>query len=418
MPLYLADTFVSFRHRNYRLFFFGQAISLIGTWMQSVAQSWLVLLLTNSAFLLGLVGALSTLPILLFSFWGGVVADHVNRRVMVIVTNTAALLLALLLGLLVYLKWVAIWHILLIVLGLGTVMAFDIPARQSFIVELVGKEDLPNAIALNSSLFNGTRVLGPAVAGLMIASVGMANCFFINALTYLAPVLGLMLMRLPISTVSRPRPRTWTGMLELTSHLRSRPDLTWMLVVMGIISVLVMPFLVLMPMIARDVLGTGARGYGFLMAATGLGAFLGALILANRLRRHSPMPFFWGGAVLLILSLISFSFCRNYMVALGWLFLAGLGMVINISTTNSLLQLNVPDELRGRIMSLFSLILIGLNPVGSLLFGTLADYWGPCLTVGLGSSTAGLACLVIFCCRPELRGLSFGKEAVGQQILG
>ncbi|MDD3581639.1 MAG: MFS transporter [Desulfobacca sp.] len=417
MPLYLADTFVSFRHRNYRLFFLGQAISLVGTWMQTVAQGWLVLLLTNSAFLLGLVGALSTLPILLFSFWGGVVADHVNRRTMVTLTNTFALLLALLLGLLIFLDWVAIWHILLIVFGLGTVMAFDIPARQSFIVELVGREDLPNAIALNSSLFNGTRVLGPAAAGLMIASVGLANCFFINALTYVAPIFGLMLMRLPRFSVARPRPRTWTGMLELVGHLRTRPDLTWMLVVMAIISVLALPFLVLMPMIARDVLGTGARGYGFLMAATGLGAFLGALILANCLRRYSPMPFFWGGAALLVLALISFSWCRNYTLALGWLFLAGLGMVINISTTNSLLQLNVPDELRGRIMSLFSLILIGLNPVGSLLFGTLADYWGPCLTVGLGSSLAGLVCVVIFGYRPELRGLSFRQEVPGHQSL-
>ena len=170
------------------------------------------------------------------------------------------------------------------------------------------------------------------------------------------------------------------------------------------------PFMVLMPMIARDVLGTGARGYGFLMAATGLGAFLGALILANRLHRHSPMPFFWGGAGLLFLSLIFFSLCRDYIFAFGWLFLAGFGMVTNISTTNSLLQLNVPDELRGRIMSFFSLILIGLNPLGSLLFGTLADYWGPSLTVGLGSGAAGLAALVIFCWRPELRTLSFREK--------
>lgn len=407
MPVYLADTFVSFRHRNYRLFFFGQAISLVGTWMQSVTQSWLLLLLTDSAFFLGLLGALSTLPILLFSFWGGVIADHVNRQRLLLLTNTGAMLLALLLGFLVALKWITVWYLLLIVFGLGTVMAFDIPGRQSFIVELVGKADLPNAIALNSSLFNATRVLGPAVAGLLIASVGMANCFFLNALSYLAPILGLSLMRFPQPVLSRPRPRTWEGMRELIHHLRDRPQLGWMLAVLGITSSLAMPFLVLMPMIARDVLGTGARGYGFLMAATGLGAFLGALTLANRLRRHAPGPFFWVGAGLLCLALIFLSFCRNYTFAFGWLFMAGFGMVIHVSTGNSLLQLNVPDELRGRIMSLFSLILIGLTPLGSLLFGTLAHYYGPCLTVGLGSGVAGVALLAIFWHRPEVRGLSF-----------
>jgi MFS family permease len=411
MPLHLADTFISFRHRNYRLFFLGQTISLVGTWMQSVAQSWLVLLLTNSAFMLGLVGALGTLPILLFSFWAGVIADHTDRRRLLIFTNSAGLLLALILGILVVGHWVALWHIMVLAFGLGTTMAFDIPGRQSFIVELVGKSDLPNAIALNSGLFNGTRILGPAMAGLLIASVGLANCFFLNALSFLAPLVGLTLMRLDTPAVSRPVPRIWTSMRELHIYLRIHSELFWIMIIMSATSIFALSYMVLMPKIARDILGSGVQGYGFLMTATGLGAFMGALALANRIRHHPPMFFFVGGNILLCLALFIFSCIHNYYWALLFLFLAGFGMSTQVSSGNSLIQLNVPDELRGRVMSLFSLTFVGSIPLGSILFGTLAHYWDTCLTVRLGAGTAGVLTLVIFWRVAKLRKLDFREMA-------
>jgi MFS family permease len=411
MPLALTDTFASFRHRNYRLFFLGQTISLVGSWMQSVAQGWLVLMLSNSAFILGLAGALSTLPILLFSFWGGVIADHTNKRNLLFFTNTVGLILALILGLLVFFQVVAVWQIMILIFGVGTAMAFDIPGRQSFIVELVGKTDLPNAIALNSSLFNGTRALGPAFAGLLIASVGMANCFFLNALSYLAPLICLSLMRLSYLPNSRPRPRTLEGARELLTYIyHQQPALGWLTIIMACNSVFALSYTALMPLIARDILGSGPQGFGFLMAATGLGAFFGALVLATYIRRHPPMYFFWGGSSLMLLALFLFSCTRSYECAMGYLFLAGFGMTITISIGNSLIQLNVPDNMRGRVMSLFSLTFLGFTPLGNFLYGTLAHYLGPCLTVRLGSGLAALLGLFFFLSHPELRSLTFDSD--------
>jgi MFS family permease len=411
MPLALTETFASFRHRNYRLFFFGQTISLVGSWMQTVAQGWLVLMLSNSAFILGLAGALSTLPILLFSFWGGVIADHTDKRRLLLLTNTAGLFLALILGLLVWFEVVAIWQIMVLIFGVGTAMAFDIPGRQSFIVELVGKHDLPNAIALNSSLFNGTRALGPAFAGLLIASVGMANCFFLNSLSYLAPLLFLSLMRLPSQTSPGPRPRTLAGVRELLTFIyRQQPALGWLTVIMACNSVFALSYGALMPMIARDILGTGPQGFGFLMAATGLGAFFGALVLATFIRRHPPMNYFWGGNYLMLVALFLFSCTRSYEFAIGCLFLAGFGMTITVSTGNSLVQLNVPDNMRGRVMSLFSLTFLGFTPIGNFMYGTLGHYFGPCLTVRLGTGLAALLGLIFFISHPELRSLNFTSD--------
>jgi MFS family permease len=415
MPLALTETFASFRHHNYRLFFLGQTISLVGSWMQSVAQGWLVLTLSNSAFILGLAGALSTLPILLFSFWGGTLADHSNKRNLLLLTNTAGLILALILGLLVWCEVVAIWQIMVLIFGVGTAMAFDIPGRQSFIVELVGKQDLPNAIALNSSLFNGTRALGPAFAGLLIASVGMANCFFLNSLSYLAPLICLSLMRLPDRRPNGPRPAILAGVRELLTFIYwQQPALGWLTAIMACNSVFALSSGALMPLIARDVLGTGPEGFGFLMAAMGLGAFLGALVLATFIRRHPPMFFFWGGMYLMLVALFVFSCTRSYNFALGCLFLAGFGMTITISTGNSLVQLNVPDAMRGRVMALFSLTFLGFSPLGNLLYGALGHYLGPCLTVRLGASLAALLGLVFFLARPELRSLNFTSDIAPQ----
>ncbi len=411
MPLALLDTFASFRHRNYRLFFIGQTISLVGSWMQAVAQGWLVLLLTNSSLMLGLAGALNSLPLLLFSFWGGVVADQADKRRLLLATNSAGLVMALTLGLLVFTDLVQVWQIMVLLFGIGTAMAFDIPGRQSFIVELVGKDDLPNAIALNSSLFNGTRALGPALAGILIASVGIANCFFLNALSYVAPLICLSLLRLPVRLRPAHRLRTIAGTRELFAFIaRQRPELGWIMAILAVNSVFALSYTVLMPIIARDILQAGPRGYGFLMAASGVGAFFGALVLAGLIRRYPPMSFFWGGTALMLLALFLLSCTRSFWLALVFLFFTGFGMTIAISTGNSLVQLHVPDEMRGRIMSLFGLTFLGFTPLGNFLYGLLGHHLGPCLTIRLGAGLAALLGLYCFLARPELRRLLFTSE--------
>jgi MFS family permease len=399
-------TFKALRHRNFRLFYTGQMISLTGSWMQSVAFSWLVLVLTNSSFYLGLVGALQTLPVLLFSFLGGVVADHTSRLRLMFLTQAALMFLALALGLLVDLGLIHIWDLCIIVFLSGTVMAFDIPARQAFIVELVGKADLPNAIALNSTLFNATRVLGPAVGGAVIAVVGMANCFFLNAASFLAVLLALALMKLPPAPLSHWKPflHAWKEMLD---YLWTRRELRLVLLLMSLVALFAMPYYVLLPMLARATLGVGPRGFGLLMATSGLGAFLGGLTLARRLQSRPPMPSFLTGMGLLLLGLVGLGLCGNYYAALGCIFLAGFGMVTQLSTGNSLLQLNVPDELRGRLMSLFGLIVMGFAPVGSMVYGVTAHYFGPGPAITGGSLFAALGAGVVLLRYPELRRLDF-----------
>jgi MFS family permease len=403
-------TFAALRHRNFRLFYTGQLISLTGSWMQSVAFGWLVLLLTNSSFYLGLVGALQTLPVLLFSFLGGVVADHTSKWRLMFITQAALMLLALALGLLVEFEIVKIWDLCLIVFLSGTAMAFDIPARQAFIVELVGKPDLPNAIALNSTLFNATRVAGQAVGGVIIAAVSMANCFFLNAASFLAILLALLLMELPPE-----HPAPWKPFLhawkELLDYLLARRELRLILVLMTAVAVLAMPYYVLLPILARNELGAGPRGFGILMAMSGLGAFLGGLTLARRLQRRPPMPSFLGGLAIFLAGLTGLGLSRNYHVSLIFMFLAGFGMVTLLSTGNSLLQLNVTDALRGRIMSLFGLIVMGFAPVGSMLYGVVAHYTGPGPAITGGALVAALCAGFILLRHPELRHFAFTELA-------
>ena len=399
-------TFKALRHRNFQLFFTGQLISLTGSWMQSVAFSWLVLVLTNSALYLGLVGALQTLPVLLFSFLAGVVADHTSKLRLMFITQTSLLLLALALGLLVDLQLIKIWDLCLIVFLSGTVMAFDIPARQAFIVQLVGKPDLPNAIALNSSLFNATRVMGPAVGGVVIAAMGMANCFYLNAASFLAVLLALALLKLPLS---QPAPWTplWHAWKELGDYLWTRRELRLILLLMTLVAVLAMPYYVLLPMLARNTLGAGPSGFGILMGASGLGAFLGGLTLARRLQSNPPMPSFLMGQALFFLGVVGLGLCGSYYAALVFMFITGFGMVTQLSTGNSLLQLNVPDELRGRLMSLFGLIVMGFAPLGSLIYGVAAHFAGPGPTIAGGGLLAALGAGIILLRYPELRRLEF-----------
>lgn len=410
-------TFAALRHRNFRLFYSGQMISLTGSWMQSVAFSWLVLVLTNSAFYLGVVGALQTLPVLLFSFLGGVVADHTSKLRLLFITQAVLMLLALVLGVLVEVKVVQVWMLCALVFLSGTAMAFDIPVRQAFIVDLVGKADLPNAIALNSTLFNATRVMGPAVGGVIIGAVGMANCFFLNSASFLAVLLALILMKLPPT-----KPAPWKPFLkawrELLDHLLEQRELKLILVLMTTAAVFAMPYFVLLPILARDTLGVGPRGFGLLMAMSGLGAFAGGLSLARRLTRRPPMPSFLAGLALFLLGLMGLGLCRNYYAALGCMALTGFGLVTQLSTGNSLLQLNVPDELRGRLMSLFGLIVMGFAPVGSILYGVAAHYAGAGPSITGGAVIAFVVAGVVLVKNPDLRHFGFAEiEAAAPETI-
>jgi MFS family permease len=409
-----SPTFAALRHRNFRLFYTGQMISLTGSWMQSVAFGWLVLELTNSSFYLGLVGALQTLPVLLFSFLGGVVADHTSKLRLLFITQAALMVLAVVLGMLVELEVIKIWDLCLIVFLSGTVMAFDIPVRQAFIVELVGKSDLPNAIALNSTLFNATRVIGPAIAGVLIAVVGKANCFFLNAVSFLAVLVALVLIQVPSH-----RPAPWKPFLpawkELLAYLWPRREIRLLLLLMTLVAILAMPFFVLLPILARDVLGREAMGFGMLYSSGGLGALLGGLSLARRLQRRPPMPSFLGGLGLFLSGLMGLGLCHNYHLALAFIFLAGFGMVTLLSTGNSLLQLNVTDELRGRMMSLFGLIVMGFAPVGMMVYGVVAHYIGPGPTIAGGSLVAAVVCGVVLLKNPEFRHFRFSELEVPEE---
>lgn len=402
---WFARTFRALRHRNFRLFWCGQVVSLTGTWMQWVAHSWLVLQLTNSAFLLGLVSSIGSFPVLIFSLLGGVVADRVNKRLLLIVTQSLAMLLAFVLAILTSLGWIQVWQIMLLAFILGVVNAFDHPARQVFIFEIVGKEDLLNAIALHSSIFNAARIIGPAIAGILVALIGVAGCFYLNVVSFLAVIAGLWMIRIDSSLYSSRQASIWDNMREGLSHIRYHRTILILIVTMAVVSIFGVPYGVLMPVFARDVLKAGASGLGFLMAATGTGALIGALTLATLGNIRRKGWFLLVGAFSFSLSLLLFSFSRSFRFSLICLVGAGWSLITCTATTNTLLQTLVPDALRGRVMSIFTLMFLGMAPLGSLQAGMVATHLGAPIAVGLGAFICMGYVLFIFYKFPRLRHL-------------
>jgi MFS family permease len=384
----VATTLRALRHRNFQLFFSGQLISLIGTWMQTVAQSWLVYQLSKSAFLLGAVGFASQIPVFLVAPIGGITADRVNRQRLVIVTQVSSMILAAILAWLTLTGRVQVWHIFVLAALLGVVNAFDIPGRQSFLVDMVGKEDLMNAIALNSSMFNGARVIGPAVAGILVAKIGEGWCFAANAISYVAVIIGLFLMRVEC-------PQRTSGdspiedIIEGFRWVTHTNIIRALLLLLGLVSLVGMPYTVLMPVFADQILHGGARGLGILMGATGVGALFGALTLAAKtgvkgLGRWVTYSCGSFGA-----SLCLFSFSRWFWPSVLLLLPAGYSMMLQMACSNTLIQTMVPDRLRGRVMALYSMMFMGMAPIGALLGGSLAHHFGAPITVACG----GLACV-------------------------
>lgn len=378
------------RHRNFKLFFGGQLISLIGTWMQSVAQSWLVYSLTGSTVLLGLVGFSSQLPVFLMAPIGGVVADAVDRHRVVIATQACAMLLASILAALTLSGHIEIWHVFVLASLLGVVNAFDIPARQSFIVEMVGREDLVNAIALNSSMVNGARLVGPAVAGIVVSLVGEGWCFAANAVSYVAVITGLLMMDVPKRAISAHTDSPLRSIREGFRFVATTPPVRSLMLLLGLVSLMGMPYATLMPVFADRIFGAGAGGLGVLMGMSGAGALVGALALAaKRSLRGLGRWVAWSSAAFGV-SLILFSLSRTFWLSALLLVPVGCSMMVQMAASNTLIQSMVPDRLRGRVMSIYSMMFMGMAPFGALMAGAIAHRFDAPATVAFG----GGACLL------------------------
>jgi MFS family permease len=394
------------RSRNYRLFIGGQGISLVGTWIQQIAMSWLVYTLTHSAFLLGVVGFSSQIGMFVLSPLAGVVADRINRHRMLILTQSLAMVQALVLGLLVIAHSVAVWQIVVLSLFISVVNAFDMPTRQAFVVDMIDdRSDLANAIALNSSMVNGARLVGPAVAGVLIAAAGVGACFLINAASYVAVIVALLAMRIPARPPRGPARRIRHELREGFAYTFGFRPTREIILLLALVSVAAMPYATLMPIFAVQILHGGPSTLGFLSAASGVGALAGAVVLASRrsvrgLGRWIPIACGGFGA-----ALVGFGLSHSLALSLLLQAAAGLAMLVHLAVSNTILQTIVDDEWRGRVMSFYGMAFMGMMPFGSLLAGALAHRIGAPLTVVLGGALC-VAGAVVFAARlPALRRL-------------
>src|SRR5262245_11535078 len=378
--------FSALRHRNYRLFFAGQLISVIGSWMQTTALSWLVVSLTGSAFKLGLVNVCQFAPVLVLGLFAGVVVDRVPKRTLLLATQSAAAVFAAVLAILDGGGHVQLWHVYVLGLGIGVVNAFDMPARQAFVVEMVGKEDLTNAIALNSSIFNAGRLIGPAIAGVLVASFGTALCFALNAISFLAVIAGLFLMRITPVRVER----TGTGLSRLReglAYVRSTPIVLTTVVMAGFVATFGMNFNVWVPLLAKQEFAVGADGFGIMLSALGLGSLGGALSLAFFGRGARPGVMLTTAAVMGIAELllaIAAGLSAPIVVALVLLPVMGFAMTSTMAMANTTVQTSTPNDLRGRVLSVYLTVFAGSAPFGALLAGGAASQFGTATSIAIG----------------------------------
>jgi len=375
---------------------------LSGTWLQNVARSWLVLQLSNSPFILGLVAFIGSIPIFLLSLLGGAFADRVQKRNLIIFTQSILTLLAFILALLVYLKLIKVWQILLIEAVAGITLAFDTPGRQSFVVEMVGREDLLNAIALNSFIFNLARIIGPAIAGILIGSIGVAGCFFLNGLSFLPVIFGLYLIR----TTSYPFDKNSSfaqDIKEAFQYILNNRPIFFLILMTGVFSVFGVSYLTLIPVFARDILKVGVKGYGYLMSGIGLGSLSGALILAtlgSHLRKGKIIVF---ASFLFSLLILIFSYSKIYLLSLILLFGLGLCVIMQNVTVNTIIQEVVPDNLRGRVVAFYVIMFMGMFPIGSLFAGAIAQRFGASVATACGGIVVFLWTLYVYFTKPAIR---------------
>jgi MFS family permease len=394
-------------------------ISLVGTWMQQIAQGWLILQLTNDPVALGVAAACQFTPVICFGLFGGVLADALPKRATLLAANTASLCLAFGLGLLVASGHVQVWHVYLFAVLLGTVSSVEMPVRQAFVVEMVGREDVPNAVGLNSAVFNGSRIVGPALAGIVIGLVGIVTCFFLNGASYLGALAGLALIRPaeltpgPRASLERSARVVFARLAEGLRYVAGTPTVRLAVGVLGTVATVGLNFGVLIPILARDVLGGGAETYGFLMAASGVGSLGAALMIAFAGR--TTLRLLVGGAAVIGLALIAVGLSRSIPVTLVLMVILGWGVIAMAATANTLIQLTVPDELRGRVMSVYVTVFAGSTPVGGLVSGGIAGVAGVQAALVLGGilslAVAGVAATRVpglLGPRPAIRPGDFG----------
>jgi MFS family permease len=399
------QTFAALKHHNYRLWFGGQLVSLFGTWMQTTAQGYLVFQLTQSPAYLGYVGFAAGVPAWLFTLYGGVIADRMSRRTLMLITQTAMMILAFVLAGLVFAGLVQPWHILMLAFLLGVANAFDGPARLAFVVELVDREDLTNAIALNSSMFNLATATGPAMAGLTYALVGPAWCFLVNSLSFLAVIWALLRMKLPPAKPTAKRASTWADLAEGVRYILREPAIRTLIGLVGITSMFGISFATLFPAWAVDVLGGDATTNGLLQSARGLGALLSALMLASLGRSRFKGKLLTLGTISFPLLLLLFTFVRSLPLSLLVLVGSGMAVILIMNVANALVQGLVPDALRGRVMSVYSMTFFGCMPIGALWVGVVAEYASAAIAMIIGALISLLFGVLLYVFAPWLRRL-------------
>lgn len=397
-------TFSALRHRNFRLFWIGALVSNLGGWLQVVAQNWLVLSLTNSAFLLGLVNFIGNSPMLVLSLFGGVVADRNSRKTVLLITQNAQAILMLIMAALSFFNVINIWMVVVIAFGMGIVQAFNSPAYQTIMLDLVKKEDIMNAIALNSFQFNLTRVIGPGIAGVLVTLVGVAVCFLLNGISFLAVVVALFMVRLPKPVQIVEKRPVLQEIQESLGYLKRNIALSGLLMIASLFSFFITPYLTLLPVFVQQVFKSGPEDYGILLSAVGVGALTGALLVANissRLRRRSR--FMNWGMVIMICGLVVFSLSTNLILSMIALAFAG-GSLVSVNTTlNTLVQSSVPDNLRGRILSIWTLCSMGFMPLGNLQSGIVAQAWGAPVSILLNMALFTFFTILIYLLIPKAR---------------
>jgi MFS family permease len=405
--------------RNFQLFFSGQLISLVGTWMDTIAESWLVYRLTGSSLLLGTVAFASQIPVFLMAPVGGMAADRWDRRSIVVATQSTSMILAFVLAFLTLSGRIRVWEVIVLAALMGVVNAFDIPARQAFLVDMVGRENLINAIALNSSMFNGARVIGPSIAGILVAKYGEGWCFFANAVSYIAVIAGLLMMRVSRAATQAHSASPFEHIAEGFRFVSNTAPIRVILMLLGLVSLVAMPYTVLMPIFAEHILHGDARTLGVLMGATGIGALTGALVLATRTGVRGLGSWVWMACAGFGASLILFAFSRWYILSVLLLIPVGFTMMVQMASSNTLIQSMVPDRLRGRTMAVYSMMFMGMAPLGALFSGALADRITAPWTVALGGLGA-IAGAAIFArklpgIRMEARQLILAQGLLGTE---
>ncbi len=390
----LSQTFRALRHRNFRLFISGQVISLIGTWMQNVAQAWLVYRLTHSELLLGTAWFCSQIPVFALGPLGGLASDRYSRHKLVMLTQTAAMLQAAVLAVLTISGRVEVWHVLALALALGCINAFDMPARQSLIIQMTGKEDLLSAISLNSAIFNAARVVGPGLAGVLVAAVGEGICFALNAVSFLAVIGGLAAMRLP-PFAGKVTDSPWSHLVDGFRYAWRHAAVRTLLAMMAASTIAGMPAVVLMPFFADEIFGRGSQGLGFLLGAMGVGAVVGTLVLAGRARTDGLPRVIFFSAATMGAAFILFALSRWFWFSLAIMPVLGYSVMRQMASANTLIQTSIPDRYRGRIMAFYAMTVVGLGPFGSLAAGAMAHAFGARATV-LAGGVLALAAASVF----------------------